>query len=91
MGEIGIERTTALFELKLWEIHAIVDGYRRRARNLWEATRWQTFHILAALGCKLRKPEELQRFPWEIDMEDLPTRDEVEELREDLKNWNKNG
>lgn len=71
VGEIGIDRHVFLYELKLWELNAIVAGYRRRSHTMWEATRWQTFLILCALGAKsIHTPEDIQKFPWEVEDED---------------------
>ena len=71
MGEIGIDRHEFLYELKLWEINAIVKGYRRRAHTQWESVRWQTFLILCALGAKnIHHPDDIQKFPWEVEDED---------------------
>jgi len=89
VGEIGINRDTALYALRLWEVRSIIEGYRRRSHTLWESTRWQTFLILSALGCGIKAPHDLIRFPWEIDNSDAPTRDEVEELRKKLQQMNK--
>ena len=78
-----------LYQLKLWEINAIVRGYRRRARTTWEATRWQTFCILCSMGGKFSKPSELITFPWEHEETELPTEDETAEMLELIKSINK--
>ena len=48
VGEIGMNRHEVLYELQLWELNAIVTGYRRRSREMWESTRWQTYLIVCA-------------------------------------------
>lgn len=88
MGEIGINRHEFLYQLDLWEINAIVRGYRKRAHTTWEATRWQTFCILNALGAKVNHPEDLQKFPWESEKFENITTDEVDEMKELLNNIN---
>ena len=87
MGEVGIARNEFLYELRLWEINAIVKGYRKRARTTWEATRWQTFCILCSLGSKITSPQELQRFPWEME-ETVISKEDVEDLKELIANIN---
>ena len=77
MGEVGIDRLTFLYELRLWEINAIVKGYRRRAYTQWESTRWQTFCILCSLGAKLSSPRDLLTFPWEMRVADDISQDEA--------------
>lgn len=89
VGEIGIDRKELLYELKLWEINAIVRGYRKRARVQWESTRWQTFCILCSLGGKFNNPSELITFPWERDDVELPTEDEADAMLELMKSINR--
>lgn len=90
MGEVGIPRSEFLFELRLWEINAIIRGYRRRAHTLWEATRWQTFCIVQALGAgkDFSRPSDLMAFPWEDEQSELPTEEEIDEMTELLNNIN---
>lgn len=72
MGEIGISRHVFYHELRWWEVKAIVRGYNRRYRNMWSATRWQTYNIMSAqVGSdgmrksNITKPTDLIEFPWE--------------------------
>lgn len=90
MGEVGIPRSEFLYELRLWEINAIIRGYRRRAHTLWEATRWQTFCIALALGAgkDFSRPSDLMAFPWEDEQSELPTEEEIDEMTELLNNIN---
>lgn len=73
VGEIGMNRREVLYELQLWELNAIVTGYRRRSREMWESTRWQTYLILCAMGAKLNSPKELTVFPWEKEQKATPS------------------
>lgn len=73
MGEIGISPDRFRYGLIWWEIKAIIRGYNRRHRDLWGATRWQTYNLLCAFvgGDKLSEkginsPKDLLKFPWEI-------------------------
>ena len=89
MGEIGIARHEFLYELKLWEINSIVEGYRRRSHTTWESTRWQTFLLLCALGAKnIHHPDDIVKFPWEIkDAEgddDTMTEEDVIAMQEEI-------
>jgi len=72
VGEIGIDRNTFFYELRWWEVQAIIRGYNNRHRNLWSATRWQTFRLMEAqVGTEamhkahLFKPDDLLQFPWD--------------------------
>lgn len=92
MGEIGIPRSEFLHELRLWEIRSAVRGYYRRGRDIWSATRWQTFYTLSSqIGSDgMRKngwnsPADLITFPWEDGKaSSAPTDDEIAELREEI-------
>lgn len=85
MGEIGIDRNEFLYELKLWEINAIVEGYRRRARAVWDASRWQTWLLLCSMGAKgLHRPEDLQRFTWDEEDCEVMTKEDAEALQREM-------
>ena len=90
VGEVGIDRNVFLFELPLWEINLIIKGHRRRYRDVWEAARWQSYIWLIARGAKgVRDIQDLIVFPWEKkEKGDVPTDDEVEEIREKLRKKN---
>lgn len=91
MGEIGYNRHEFMYEMKWWEIRCIIRGYNRRARHLWSATRWQTYHLLSVAPVDLKKhgingPIDLLKFPWETDEESggggsMPTDEEIAEMR----------
>ena len=94
MGEIGISRNE-FFNLRWWEVQAILKGYGRRHRDLWSATRWLTYNVMASfVGSeamrekKIYSPVDLIRFPWDTprntDDESAPpppSQEEVERIR----------
>lgn len=90
MGEIGFDRHEFLHNLKLWEIQAIVDGYRNRARTMWEAARLNAFFVMSSMvdmsKAGIHSASDLITFPWEkkrrAGSEAQPTENEVERLRE---------
>ena len=52
----------------------IQRGYERRHRQLWSATRWQTYNLMAAFaGSKalseagINSAKDLIQFPWDTD------------------------
>ena len=72
MGEIGRTPGELKHGLKWWEIRCIIRGYNRRHRDLWSATRWQTYNIMAAQvgGDQLTKNgihnvHDLLPLPWD--------------------------
>ena len=93
MGEIGISRLEYLYELTFCDMLLIERGYERRARHIWAAERWSTYHVMAAFvgGDKLAEngvhgPQDLLKFPWEREYSPLSD-EEVKELQEDMKNF----
>ena len=99
VGEIGIERNTFFNQLRWWEVKAIIRGYNRRHRDLWSATRWQTYNIMAAQvgGKELEKagimsPTDLLPLPWDTkDVSKLPTDEEVADMVDEINAINKAG
>ena len=74
MGVIGFPRRDLLYEVKWWEVLSIIRGYNLKHRDLWSATRWQTYQILGAVcgSNNLREnniycAKDLIEFPWEDD------------------------
>ena len=97
MGEIGIPRCEYLYDLEYWEIVLIVRGYFRKSREMWSATRWQTYNLMCVSMADLKKvgiyrPTDLIRFPWEKDIPEAgaagPTKQEVEEMRRMMQEEN---
>ena len=96
MGEIGIPRREYLYELAYWEIVLIVRGYSRRNREMWSAVRWQTYNLMSVSMADMKKagilrPADLLPFPWEkndIDLGDLPSDEEIERMRQLMREEN---
>ena len=91
MGEIGIPRREFLYAIQFWEARRILRGYNRRQRNMWSATRWQTFRIMEAQcgteamhKSNLFAPDDLLQFPWDKEPQPLITDDEKAELQAEM-------
>ena len=91
MGEIGRDRLEFLYEMKWWEIRAIIRGYYRRHRDTWSATRWQTYYIMSAqIGSEamhksgINNPTDLLKFPWERIRENMPSDEEIASLQAEM-------
>ena len=95
MGEIGISPDRFRYGLQWWEIQSIISGNNRRKRDMWSATRWQTFHILAAVcgGKNLRESgihsvKDLLPFPWEgegVEQEQEITDEEIAQMQAEMR------
>ena len=79
MGEIGIPRDTFLFQLREWEICAIIKGYRRRHREEWEMARHVGMTVCCALGADIKTASEYLPLPWDNDSHSI-TEEEAREL-----------
>ena len=99
VGNIGISRHEFLYDIRYWEARRIYNGFMRRNRDMWSATRWQTFNIMCALvGGKalsskgINSPRDLLKFDWDReDLDDdtqLPTDEEIEKLRQRMREEN---
>lgn len=96
MGEVGISRHEFYYELKWWEVKAIVRGYNRRHRHLWSATRWQTYNLMSAQAgsealrkAGIYKPTDLIKFPWEKNVSPVSD-DDIADLQAELDAINNN-
>lgn len=96
MGEIGYDRHEFLYDLKLWEINAIIRGYRRRSRSVWESSRLNAFFIMSAFSdlkkAGINYDTDLIRFPWETEEQIAASTtisdEEIERMRELMRQEN---
>lgn len=95
VGEIGYNRHEYLFELDYCDILLISRGYFRRTREMWSATRWQTFYLMSVSMADLKKagiyrPSDLIKFPWEKDDPEgnMPSQADIEEMRRMMREEN---
>lgn len=95
MGEIGRTNHEFLYELRAWQLRLIIRGYHRRSRDMWSATRWQTYNLMCVSMADIKKvgiykPSDLLKFPWEDDT--LPTGqltdEQIEELQRQMREEN---
>ena len=92
MGEIGIPRREYLYDLTLCDLLMIERGYYRRSIDVWSASRWSTYHIMAAFvgGDALKKggifsPKDLMPLPWDTTPElEEYTQADIEGLQADI-------
>lgn len=99
VGEIGIERNTFFNQLRWWEVRAIIIGYNRRRRDIWSATRWQTYNLMAAqvggeeLAMKgISSATDLLPLPWDTkNASKLPTEKDVANMVDEINAINKAG
>jgi hypothetical protein len=94
VGEIGIQHETFLYELRHWQVRAIIKGYRRRQQPSWEQARMNAFYIMSAQAnlseSGVYTDRDLLRFPWEEEAPaELPDEDEVNNTRNMLQKLNK--
>ena len=88
VGEIGLPRREYLYDIRFWEARRILSGYNRRHRDIWSATRWQTYNLMAAqVGGKelakngINSATDLLPLPWDTKAASkLPTEEEVADM-----------
>ena len=97
VGEIGIPRREYLYDLQYIDLLQIERGYARRNREMWGATRWQTYNLMCVSMADLKKagiykPTDLIRFPWEKDDDtsdgNLPDAAEIARMQREMREYN---
>lgn len=93
MGEIGFSRREFLHDIRWWEVRSILRGYNRRHRNLWSATRWQTYNLMCVSMADIKKaginrPTDLIQFPWERDPSPPVSQQDIDELQAEMDAFN---
>lgn len=93
MGEIGIQHETFLYELRHWQVRAIISGYRRRQQPAWEQARMNAYFIMSASAnlaeSGYHSDKDLIRFPWEEEEKVLPDEKDVDEVQKLIASVNK--
>ena len=97
VGEIGRTPGELKYGLRWWEIRSIIRGYNRRHRDIWSATRWQTYNLMAAqVGGKelakngINSATDLLPLPWDAKAASkLPTEEEVADMVAEIDAINK--
>ena len=90
VGEIGIPRKEFLYDLKLCDIILITRGYFRRYHPAWEQARLIAYNAAHAMGCRHTPPPPSQwlPFPWENEPSDAISEEEVEKIRNTIRQEN---
>ena len=69
VGEIGISRHEFYYELKWWEVKAIIRGYNARHHHSWEQARLIAYNARFCMGVGKGQTAptvtEWIKFPWE--------------------------
>lgn len=91
MGEVGINPKEYLYELTFCEILLISRGYHARKHAGWEQARLIAYNARFAFGSKTTPPpvEDWLTFPWEQHPDQELDEDEVEDLRERIREENR--
>ena len=90
MGEIGISRHEFYYELKWWEVKAIIQGYNNRHHHGWEQSRLVAYNARFCTGSKNPIPTvtEWLKFPWEKEEHNEMTQQDRNELQAEMKAMN---
>lgn len=97
MGEIGLPLNDYLYRLSYADLLLISRGYENRKRDLWSATRWQTYNLMLVSMADIKKaginsPKDLMPLPWdetgEKEEQVKITQEEINRMREDMRRMN---
>lgn len=88
VGEIGFPRREFLHDIKWWEVKSIIRGYHARHHAGWEQARLVAYNAHYCMGSKDHVPtvDKWIIFPWEKSPTIPITKEEVEELQQDMQN-----
>lgn len=92
MGEIGIQPDRFLYGLSWWQMKAIIRGYNRRNRQMWNMGRWMTYQLMyVQVGDQMKKngitePSDILRLPWDTEGEGM-SYDEQKEFLEEVESY----
>ena len=83
MGEIGISRHEFYYELRWWEVKAIIRGYNARHHHGWEQARLVAYNARFCMGSKDPIPlvTEWIKFPWEQAPTTPISQEDIDELQ----------
>jgi hypothetical protein len=86
VGEIGISRHEFYYELRWWEVKAIIRGYNARHHHSWEQARLVAYNAHFCMGSKNPIPmvTEWIKFPWEKEETKSLTKEEQDDLLADI-------
>lgn len=81
--------------MQIYEVSALLEKMQYRHRDAWEQTRLIMYVIAQSNSKKKLSPEEIMKFPWEDEKGSEermpePTEEEVNALREKMKQYIKN-
>ena len=86
-----------LYRLSYADLLLISRGYENRKRDLWSATRWQTYNLMLVSMADIKKaginsPKDLMPLPWdetgEKEEQVKITQEEINRMREDMRRMN---
>lgn len=63
----GIDPCYFYDEMTIAEVQAVVDNYNLNYQNQWNQTRWLGYINCLNAGNKLKSPQELITFNWEVE------------------------
>jgi len=87
VGTVGHETLTE--RMRWWQIRAALRGKQRDARVYWETSRLHAFVVAKLLGSEAEKAQDLFSLPWEKSAQDIPSDDEIEELKRMMADENR--
>ena len=88
VGEIGFPRREFLHDIKWWEVKSIIRGYHARHHAGWEQARLIAYNAHYCMGSKDPIPtvDKWITFPWEKSLTIPITKEEIQELQQDMQN-----
>lgn len=74
--------------MTIQEASLLLDNYNKEYQDGWDRTRYICYVTAASMGAKLKKPQDLMLFPWEVSEKVIspkPTPSQIETLRKEAQ------
>jgi len=75
-----------LYSMTIAEAELVLEQYNKEYRDGWDRTRYICYVTACSMGAKLKKPQDLMLFPWEVKEKVIapkPSQSEIEKLRKE--------
>lgn len=72
------------------ECNILIENYNESYKNNWEQTRYIAYIVAATQNDKIKKPQDLLKFSWEIENElskEKITKEEIIQREKEMLEW----
>lgn len=75
--------------MQSYEVESILDGFEYKQRTAWEQSRMISYVTAQCNSSKKLKPQDIIRFPWDDEKDEVVDWDGLTEMRKQIEKLNK--